>query len=135
MRQLQTLGPARGYFPEPAKSIFLVNSNDSDRAKELLDEFNFKFLDGHRYIGGFVGSDQAKQEWIEPQIQQWVEGVRLLSGAAKKYPQAAYTALSKSLQSEWTYLQRVVPGIADAFGPVENIFERECVQCGLINSK
>lgn len=88
MRQLQALGPARGYFPEPAKSIFLGNPETSARAQEVLEEFNFRFLDGHRYIGGFIGTDEARDAWLQPQIQQWVDGIKLLSGAAKKYPQA-----------------------------------------------
>ena len=101
MRQLQALGPARGYFPEPANSIFLGRPETSARAQEVLEEFNFKFLDGHRYIGGgFIGTDEARDAWLEPQIQQSVEGIKLLSGAAKKYPQASFTALTKSLQTK-----------------------------------
>eukprot|EP00534_Pseudo-nitzschia_fraudulenta_P001034 CAMPEP_0201119006 /NCGR_PEP_ID=MMETSP0850-20130426/3183_1 /ASSEMBLY_ACC=CAM_ASM_000622 /TAXON_ID=183588 /ORGANISM="Pseudo-nitzschia fraudulenta, Strain WWA7" /LENGTH=295 /DNA_ID=CAMNT_0047384539 /DNA_START=18 /DNA_END=901 /DNA_ORIENTATION=+ len=99
MRQLLALGPARGYFPEPAKSIFLGRPETSVRAREVLEEFNFKFLDGHRYIGGFIGTDEARDAWLAPQIQQWVDGVKLLSGAARRYPQAAFTALTKSLQT------------------------------------
>ena len=37
---------------------------------------------------------------------------------AAKYPQAAFSALSKSLQFEWTYLQRVVHDCSAAFAPV-----------------
>ena len=47
MHQLQALGPACGYFPEPAKSIFLGRPETSARAQVVLEEFNFKFLDGH----------------------------------------------------------------------------------------
>ena len=56
MRQLQALGPARGYFPEPAKSIFLGRPETSARAREVLEKFNFKFLDGYSYIGCFIGT-------------------------------------------------------------------------------
>mmetsp|Transcript_4502 Transcript_4502/g.9683 ORF Transcript_4502/g.9683 Transcript_4502/m.9683 type:complete len:235 (+) Transcript_4502:217-921(+) len=113
MRQLHALGPACGYFPEPAKSIFLGCPKTSARAWEVLEEFNFKFLDGYCYIGGFIGTDEARDAWLEPQIQQWVEGIKLLFGAAKKYPQASFAALTKSLQIKWTYLQRAVPDVAD----------------------
>ena len=35
--------------------------------------------------------------------------VGVLAEAAELYPQAAFGALSKSLQFQWSYLQRVVP--------------------------
>ena len=97
MRKLQVLGPACGYFPEPAKSIFLGPPETSARAQEVLGEFNFKFLDGHRYIGAFIGTNEARDAWLEPQIQQRVDRIKPLSGAAKKYPQASFAALTKSL--------------------------------------
>ena len=119
MRLLEELGPARGYFPEPAKSIYLGRSEDEERAREVLEEFNFQYHEGHRYIGGFIGSEEARQAWLDPQIRQWVEGVKILAKAARKYPQTAYAGLVKSLQTEWTYLQRVAPDVEAAFAPVE----------------
>ena len=41
--------------------------------------------------------------------------------AAESQPQAAYVALSKSLQFEWTYLQRVLPDCANHFSPLRDI--------------
>ena len=38
---------------------------------------------------------------------------------ARKHQQSAYAGLQKSLQQEWAFVQRVTPGIRDAFGPVE----------------
>ena len=38
---------------------------------------------------------------------------------ARKHSQSAYAGLQKSLQQEWAFVQRVTPGIGDAFGPVE----------------
>jgi hypothetical protein len=46
MIDLQRLGPKRGYFPEPAKSIFVCNPEDRPGAKERLEAFSFKFVDG-----------------------------------------------------------------------------------------
>ena len=86
MRQLLALGPARGYFPEPAKSIFLGRPETSVRAREVLGEFNFKFLDGHRYIGGFIGTDEARDAWLEPQIQHLLEVARRRSSGELQGP-------------------------------------------------
>ena len=45
--------------------------------------------------------------------------VRILAGVAQNHPQSAYAGLLKSLQQEWYFVQRVTPGVGEAFGPVE----------------
>jgi hypothetical protein len=125
MRLLETYGPARGYYPEPSKSIFVPCTPEAtDECKRRLAEFEFQFRDGSRYVGGFIGSDDAKREWLEPQIQKWVAGIETLSRVAKRYPQTAYAGLVKSLQTEWTYLQRVVPGIEGVLAPLEEAIQK-----------
>jgi hypothetical protein len=53
---------------------------------------------GSRYVGGFLGTEAALSEWLEPQVAQWVWGVKSLAKVARQYPQTAYTGLAKSLQ-------------------------------------
>ena len=43
----------------------------------------------------------------------------ILAGVAHKHPQSAYAGLQKYLQQEWAFVQRVTPGVGEAFGPVE----------------
>jgi hypothetical protein len=119
MRQLEIEGPARGYFPEPAKSILISGSNLSEASQEQLSEFHFKRHAGHRYVGSFIGTAEARQAWLEPQIAKWIRGIESLSRVARRFPQTAYAGLVKSLQMEWQYLQQVTPGAADSFIPVE----------------
>ena len=45
--------------------------------------------------------------------------MKTLAGVARKHPQSAYAVLQKSLQKEWTFMQRVTLCIGDAFVPVE----------------
>ena len=113
------LGPARGYFPEPSKSIYIGKPEHQAQAKATLSEFNFEYTDGARYIGSFIGSTESQQSWLQPKIDKWVENVKLLSKAARRFPQTAYAGLAKSLQMEWTYLQRVVPDVSAFFEPIE----------------
>ena len=42
-----------------------------------------------------------------------------MAGVVCKHPQSAYAGLQKPLQQEWAFMQRVTPGISNAFGPVE----------------
>jgi hypothetical protein len=55
MRLLQEQGPARGYYPEPAKSIFVGHTATLEEAKRVLSEFDFQYNSGSRYVGGFIG--------------------------------------------------------------------------------
>ena len=118
-RLLLEWGPQRGYYPEPEKSILISPLHNSPESLDPVAEFNFSLRLGHRYVGGYVGSAAEEADWIDPQIQQWVEGVQRLSKVAKRFPQTAYAGLARSLQSEWQYLQRVTPDIAAAFEPLE----------------
>ena len=125
MRLLNQLGPARGYFPEPEKSILVARGEDSARAKEILAEFNFQHKEGSRYIGGFIGDDASLQLFLKGKVDGWVESVKIFARAARRYPQSAYAGLTKSLQMEWSYLQRVVPNAWTFFGPVEDAITSE----------
>ncbi len=42
-------------------------------------------------------------------MKEWVQSVEKIVKASKCQPQAAYAALAKSIQHEWSFLQRVVP--------------------------
>ena len=78
-----------------------------------------RVVTGHRYLGGFIGDAAAEGEWIKEKVQGWTELVSLLAGVAHKHPQSAYAGLQKSLQQELAFVQRVTPGVGEAFGPVE----------------
>jgi hypothetical protein len=43
-----------------------------------------------------------------------MEEIRHIAAIASTYPQSAYAGMQKSLQAEWTFVQRVVEGI----GPI-----------------
>jgi hypothetical protein len=116
---LQELGPRRGYYPEPEKSLLIAPLNTPPHALAALDTFQFQKSDGHRYLGGFVGSGTAEANWIDPKIKEWIDGVIALSKVATRYPQTAYAGLAFSLQAEWQYVQRVTPHLDKAFAPLE----------------
>ena len=125
MSILLDAGPARGYYPEPEKSYLIGGPPADTEDANVLSEFQFRNVDGFRYLGGFIGAVDDQSKWVEKQVKAWVEGVKLLSQAAKRYPQAAYAGLSKSLQSEWQYLQRSTPGISHLFQPLEDVIQNE----------
>ena len=56
-------------------------------------------------------------------VEGWAESVETLAGVSRKHPQSAYAGLQKSLQQEWEFVQRVTPGIGNAFGPIEKALQ------------
>ena len=73
MALLEELGPARGYLPEPSKSILISRPVDQAHARHTLAGFGFTYVDGHRYVGRFIGTPEARKEWLDPQLE---EGLR-----------------------------------------------------------
>ena len=118
-RDLQLRGPAQGYFPEPANSILVVAEQNVPRAKEYLRGMGIQVVTGSRYLGGFVGEQETEGQWLKTKVEGWAESVRTWAGVACKHLQSEYAGLQKSLQQEWAFVQRITPGIGDAFGPVE----------------
>ena len=118
-RELQLKGLARGYFPEPTKSILVVAEQNVPRATEYFCGMGIKIVTRSRYLGGFLGEQETERQWASTKIEVWAESVKTLAGVACKQPQSAYAGLQKSLQQEWAFVQRVSTGIGDEFGPVE----------------
>ena len=121
LRELQTRGPPRGYFPESTKSILVVDPRNVARAKEFFRGMGLQVVTGSRYLGGFIGDGAAEKIWMAGKVEGRVESVGTLVGVSRKHPQSAYSGLKKSLQQQWEFLQQVTPGIRDAFVPVEKV--------------
>ena len=125
LRLLERHGPIFGYFPEPDKSIYVCKGEDEMIARYYFEAAGFQDINysrGNRYLGGYIGSKQGKEEWIVPQVKAWADAVKILARVAKKYPQAAYAGFCFSLQCEWDYISRIVPGVAPYLAPLEEPF-------------
>ena len=114
-------GPKFGYFPEPSKSYLVIDSQYLQEAHRLFDNFGVKVVEGHRFLGGFVGSEMGKSTFTLKKIHEWEECLFRLSSVAKTQPQAALIALTKSLQCEWNFLHRVVADTTNVFEPIEKM--------------
>ena len=121
-QRLMEKGPSVGYFPEPEKSWHICPKEQEDAARAAFVEAGIpvNFCCGKRYVGGFVGSEAMLERWIDPKVKKWVAGIEILARIASRYPQAAYAGLVSSLQAEWQYISRVVPGAERFLGPIEN---------------
>jgi hypothetical protein len=122
MMKLIKIGPHFGYHPEPDKSFVICPLADQAAAKAAFEAVGLNkvsYVRGHRYVGGFVGSTAMKNRWLDPKVVDWVEGVKKLAMVAERYPQSAYAGFTQSLQAEWQYICRCVPGAGQHLEPVE----------------
>ena len=71
---------------------------------------------GSRYLGSFIGEATERDSWIATKVDDWVYSIKKLAGASRSaYPQSAYSALQRSVQQEWQYLQRTAPNMESCF--------------------
>jgi hypothetical protein len=117
--KLEEIGPHYGYYPEPSKSILIVPQKNLAAAQIAFEGHEFTITTGNRYLGGFIGEREAQDIWIREKVANWAVAVEELASVAVNYPQTAYTALQRSLQQEWQFVQRVAKDVGEAFTDVE----------------
>ena len=82
-RDLQLKGPARGYFPEPTKSILVVSEKNVPRANAYFRGMGVKVVTGIRYLGGYIGEREAEAKWVQGNLEGWADSVRTLTGVTR----------------------------------------------------
>ena len=89
-------------------------NNDSYKstAEQLFSSLDVSVVCNHHYLGGFIGELTGQDSFVRDKVHRWIGDVQCLSKIAEKQPQAAFAALTKSLQCEWKFLQRVLPNVA-----------------------
>ena len=127
MQALEDLGPKYGYFANSGKSWYVCKGEDEAVARQAFAEvgLTIQFSRGHRYLGGWIGAADSKEEWVKSQVEIWARAVRRLAWVAGNYPQSAYAGFCFSLQMEWQYLSRVTEGTAHLFEPLERSIRQE----------
>ena len=116
---LLEVGPGFGYYPNPRKCSIVVGSTSRSAAEHLFGSLGVEVVCDHRFLGGFLGGASARDAFVLAKVDQWVSDIHHLSHMAESQPQAAYAALTKSLQREWIFLQRVVPMCCTLFANLE----------------
>ena len=119
-------GTKMGYYPQEAKSVFVMGRGMIDGFgfsqdnEERTNEGSFKFVEGHRYLGGFIGDKDRRIDYVREKIMNWVKVIKLLSSLAKYHPQSVYHGVQKALLQELQFLQRVTDSEGSAYVILEN---------------
>ena len=64
-------GPGPGYHPKPTKSVLIVHPENIKKRKEFAACLGFKVCTGARYLGGFIGDDESKCNWLRECKLTW----------------------------------------------------------------
>ena len=88
--------------------------------QQLFGDLGVQIVPGHRFLGGYLGDHSGRMQYVSEKVNVWVSHLLSLTKIADEEPQAAYTALTKSFQHEWTFLQRVVCGCDSSFLDLES---------------
>ena len=121
LKMLMERGTDFGYFPEPSISCLNVNELNVDMANQLFGETGLKIVTSGRFLVGVVRNKGGREAFVKRKVEDWRMSMQQLKSAATTQPQAAYSALKKSLQSEWLFLQRVVSKCGRMFSDLEDI--------------
>ena len=100
-------GPDRGYFPDPAKSLFVLDTPGQEEAAKrefAVEGLTLNSVSVSRYIGAYLGPRDQLEVWVKPQVEAWAHGVKVLSKISRQQTQLAYAGLGMSLQLNWQYL-------------------------------
>jgi hypothetical protein len=121
LESLQELGPTPfGYLPEPEKCILVVKEHNKAAAEAYFKDLDFaKIVTGEHYLGGYIGDADERDKWIEEKVAEWEKTIMGLAKIGQRYPQTAYSAMMRSLQQEWQFIQRAVKGMDELFHPIE----------------
>ena len=114
-------GPSLGYYPRADKSWLIVMPHLEQTAIEIFATTDVRISsEGHKYLGGYLGSDDGKDKYIDSLVSKWCQQIHVLSEIAKYQPQAAYAAFVSGFRHRFTYHIRTVPGIKIAIQRVDD---------------
>jgi len=114
-------GPKSGYYLQLEKCYCIVDPSYLEEANLLFSKKSIKIVTGSKYVGGYVGSEQDLDEWLSEKVMKWVKSVNCLASAAEQFPHSAHTVLTKSLQHEWGYIQRIIAGAETYVHPLKEV--------------
>ena len=123
-------GPKFGDFPEPDKSYLVVHPDFMDKAKEHFKDFNINIVTAQRFLGGLIGWSIGTEIWLQNKITSWLQAISSVTAAAVDYPQAAFISFTKSLQNEWSFIQRVLLGFETQFSMLKEAIKNEFLSVG-----
>ena len=67
------------------------------------------------------------ESFVCDQVAQWSSELEVLTEFTKSQPHAAYSALTRGLTSNWSYVTRTTPSISHLLQPMEDVIREKFV--------
>ena len=97
-----------------------MNPESLEAGKVFGQLHGFKVCTGGRYLGGYIGDDDSKQDWLKECMLTWEKNIGTISKTAGKYTHESYAMMERTIQSEWIFMQCVSWDMGNAFAGVED---------------
>ena len=127
-------GPKYGYFAKPSKCILVTKPERVAKAQEIFKgtdvcvqtegakdsgvEIN---IEGTRHLGAAIGTKDFKATYVQKKIDGWSTSISKLSMIAASQPHAAFATFTHCMQSQWNFLARSMPDLAELFVKLEEV--------------
>ena len=94
-QNLIAIGPSRGYFPHPVKTVLIVKPQHLEEAKKIFKDTKVTItVEGKRHLGAVIGSPFFKETYVSELVKEWVLQLDELCNIAAIDPHAAYCAFT-----------------------------------------
>ena len=78
LKLLMKRGPDRGYFPEPAKSLFILDipwKEEVTKKEFSVEGLILNFVSGSRHLGAYLGPQRELEAWVKSKVEAWAHRV------------------------------------------------------------
>ena len=86
----------------------------------------FKVCTGARYLGGYIGNEKSKCEWLKDRTEKWGRNIHAIAKmAVGNYTHQSSTMVISVIQSECIFLKRVTKDTGQAFVGLEKFMQQD----------
>ena len=72
-------GLGRGYQPDLTKSELIVHLENLEAVKVFGARHGFRVFIGARYLGGYIGDDESKRDWLRERMLTWENNINTIN--------------------------------------------------------
>ena len=75
----------------------IIHPDNIKSVKRFVLHHGFKVFTGMCYLGGFIGDDESKRDWIKVCTLIWEHNIYTISKMAGKYQQESYATVERTI--------------------------------------
>ena len=114
------LDPKFGHYPKASKSWLILKEKAKQGAFIVFTDTWIKIITECRHhLGPVIGSYKYRCEYVQNQIDEPINKIKLLSMKAKREPQAAYSCFIIAFKHKPSCIMRTIPNISDQLNQLD----------------